>query len=185
MTETPVSTAPSVCAPLPEPCGRVYRRDGRTVVALRDEIDIATAALIGPALDGATSQDTPQLVVDLTEVSFLDCSGLNLLCRARRRALDRDGRFWLVCDCPRILRLLRAGRLHDLFRPVATPDEAFRRAAAPDDAPRAAESAAATGSRPGTEVGPAHPPSALSRAPRPAGRGSGELSLARPRTRRT
>ncbi|WP_406455015.1 STAS domain-containing protein [Streptomyces sp. NBC_00876] len=126
MTERPAPTASPALVPLPEPCGRVYRRGGRTVVALRDEIDIATAALIAPALDVATSDGAPQVVVDLTEVSFVDCSGLNLLHRARRRALDRDGRFWLVCGSPRILRLLRAGRLHDLFRPVATPDEAFR-----------------------------------------------------------
>ncbi|MFB7560605.1 STAS domain-containing protein [Streptomyces brevispora] len=125
MTERLSPTASHALLPLPEPCGRVYRRNGRTVVALRDEIDIATAALIAPALDVATSDGSPHVVVDLTEVSFLDCSGLTLLCRARRRALDRDGRFWLVCDCPRILRLLRAGRLHDAFRPVATPDEAF------------------------------------------------------------
>ncbi|MEU8508662.1 STAS domain-containing protein [Streptomyces brevispora] len=125
MTERLSPTASHALLPLPEPCGRVYRRNGRTVVALRDEIDIATAALIAPALDVATSDGSPHVVVDLTEVSFLDCSGLTLLCRARRRALDRDGRFWLVCDCPRILRLLRAGRLHDVFRPVATPDEAF------------------------------------------------------------
>lgn len=126
MTERLSPTASPAPVPLPEPCGRVYRRNGRTVVALRDEIDIATAALIAPALDGATADGSPYVVIDLTEVSFLDCSGLTLLCRARRRALDRDGRFWLVCGCPRILRLLRAGRLHDLFRPVATPDEAFR-----------------------------------------------------------
>lgn len=119
-----------VPALLPEPCGRVYRRDGCTVVALRDEIDIATAALIAPALDDATADGSPRLVVDLSEVSFLDCSGLTLLCRARRRALDREGRFWLVCACPRILRLLRAGRLHDVFGPVATPDEVFRTAGA-------------------------------------------------------
>lgn len=125
MTERLSPTASPAPVPLPEPCGRVYRRNGRTVVALRDEIDIATAALIAPALDIATSDGSPHVVVDLTEVSFLDCSGLTLLCRARRRALDRNGRFWLVCDCPRILRLLRAGRLHDVFRPVATPDEAF------------------------------------------------------------
>ncbi|MEU8628076.1 STAS domain-containing protein [Streptomyces sp. NPDC048669] len=125
MTERLSPTASPAPVPLPEPCGRVYRRNGRTVVALRDEIDIATAALIAPALDVATSDGSPHVVVDLTEVSFLDCSGLTLLCRARRRALDRNGRFWLVCDCPRILRLLRAGRLHDVFRPVATPDEAF------------------------------------------------------------
>ncbi|MEV0786281.1 STAS domain-containing protein [Streptomyces sp. NPDC050423] len=125
MTERLSPTASPVLVPLPEPCGRVYRRNGRTVVALRDEIDIATAALIAPALDVATSDRSPHVVVDLTDVSFLDCSGLTLLCRARRRALDRDGRFWLICDCPRILRLLRAGRLHDVFRPVATPDEAF------------------------------------------------------------
>ncbi|MFG3135606.1 STAS domain-containing protein [Streptomyces sp. NPDC048211] len=148
MTEISAPTASSVTAPLPEPCGRVYRRDGRTVVALRDEIDLATAALIAPALDGATSDGSPQLVVDLTEVSFLDCSGLTLLCRARRRVLDRDGRFWLVCGCPRILRLLRAGRLHDLFCPVATPDEAFRPApvASGDKVSPTAERAAPAGS---------------------------------------
>ncbi|MFF3173700.1 STAS domain-containing protein [Streptomyces sp. NPDC057900] len=132
MTERLSPTASPTLVPLPEPCGHVYRRNGRTVVALRDEIDIATATLIAPVLDCATSDGSPHVVVDLTEVSFLDCSGLTLLCRARRRTLDRDGRFWLVCDCPRILRLLRAGRLHDLFRPVATPDDAFAAREAPE-----------------------------------------------------
>ncbi|MEU8822727.1 STAS domain-containing protein [Streptomyces sp. NPDC048636] len=110
--------------PDPEPRAVLYRVGRCTVVELHGEIDIAGLARVGPQLDAAT--DTPALVVDLTPTAFFDCSGLGLLCRARRRVIERGGRMRLVCSHPLILRTLRAGGLAEVFRPVPTLAEALR-----------------------------------------------------------
>nr|WP_067082374.1 STAS domain-containing protein [Streptomyces hygroscopicus] len=97
-----------------------------TVVELHGEIDIAGVGIVGPGLDAATAGDEPAVIVDLRPTAFFDCSGLGLLCRAHRRVVERGGRMRLVCDNALILRTLRAGRLLDVLRPVATLDEALR-----------------------------------------------------------
>lgn len=103
-----------------------YRTGGYTVVELHGEIDIAGLGTVGPSLDAATTGDEPAVIVDLRPAAFFDCSGLGLLCRAHRRVGERHGRMRLVCDNALVLRTLRAGRLLDVLRPVATLDEALR-----------------------------------------------------------
>ncbi|MDP9613447.1 STAS domain-containing protein [Streptomyces demainii] len=103
-----------------------HRVGAYTVVELHGEIDIAGVGSVGPGLDAATAGDEPAVIVDLRPTAFFDCSGLGLLCRAHRRVMERGGRMRLVCDNALILRTLRAGRLLDVLRPVATLDEALR-----------------------------------------------------------
>ncbi|WP_327087529.1 STAS domain-containing protein [Streptomyces viridochromogenes] len=57
----------------------------------------------------------PDLVVDLRPVSFIDCSGLGVLCRTRNRVLARRGRLRLVIGSSRVLRILRAAGLGGVF----------------------------------------------------------------------
>jgi anti-sigma B factor antagonist len=100
-----------------------------TVVDLHGDLDIATAPAITARLDPLTATAHPDLVVDLREVTFVDCSGLAALCRARRRTLDRGGRLRLVVDSPRLLRTLRATRLVHAFDVYAAlPAEPVRQA---------------------------------------------------------
>jgi anti-sigma B factor antagonist len=86
-----------------------------TVVELHGEIDILAAPSVTAHLDTLTSAGRPQLVVDLRSVTFIDCSGLAALCRARRRALSRGGSLRLVVDDPRVLRILRLTHLSRAF----------------------------------------------------------------------
>jgi anti-sigma B factor antagonist len=88
---------------------------GTTVVELRDEIDIATAPPVSARLDVLTAVPHPDLVLDLRAVSFIDCSGLRVLCRARGRVLARHGRLRLVTDSPTFLRILRRTGLGGVF----------------------------------------------------------------------
>lgn len=88
---------------------------GTTVVELHGDLDIRAALSLRACLDELTDAVRPDLVVDLSEVSFVDCAGLGPLCRARRRALERHGRLRLVTDDDRILRLLRGTGLKDVF----------------------------------------------------------------------
>lgn len=84
-----------------------------TVVRLCGEIDILTATPLSVRLDALTAGPSPELVLDLRSVTFIDCSGLAALCRARKRTRIRGGRLRLVTGSPSILRLLR---LTDLAR---------------------------------------------------------------------
>ncbi|MFF4351251.1 STAS domain-containing protein [Streptomyces sp. NPDC001530] len=92
------------------------RAVGRAVVVeLYGEIDILTAAPISARLDVLTTAPQPELVLDLRGVTFIDCRGLALLCRARTRALNQGGRLRLVTSSPRILCLLRRTHLGQAF----------------------------------------------------------------------
>lgn len=96
-----------------------------TLVELHGDIDIAVVPWLVEQLDAATEAAAPCVVVDLRAVTFLDCSGLGLLCRARRRAREREGRLSLLCTDPAVLRLLRVTRLlraFDLLEPPCRPE---------------------------------------------------------------
>ncbi|TJZ58966.1 STAS domain-containing protein [Streptomyces piniterrae] len=97
--------------------------DGPVVVRLEGELDLPSAPATKRYLDSLTSGPRPDLVVDLTGVSFFDCCGIGILCRARRRALDRGGRLSLVVTDPRQLRILRKVGLEGAFEVLDTaPD---------------------------------------------------------------
>jgi anti-sigma B factor antagonist len=96
---------------------------GTTVVELRGEIDLRTAATLVARLDALTADPHPDLVLDLRPVSFIDCSGLGVLCRTRNRVLARHGRLRLVSGSARFLRILRCTGLAGVFEVHPLPPE--------------------------------------------------------------
>ncbi|MGW6907020.1 STAS domain-containing protein [Streptomyces sp. NPDC054940] len=88
---------------------------GTTVVELRGEIDLLAAPALAARMDALTAGRCPDLVLDLRAVSFIDCSGLGVLCRARNRVLARQGRLRLVAHNARFRRVLRLAGLADVF----------------------------------------------------------------------
>ncbi len=114
-------------SPVPYRHARSYLLHGVTVVEIRGTIDLSTVPEIQVHTDAATAPHRAEVIVDLRPVQFLDCSALGLLCGARRRAVERDGRLALVCVRPWHLRILEATGLRELFRPLATVEEALKR----------------------------------------------------------
>ncbi|MFD9634918.1 STAS domain-containing protein [Streptomyces violascens] len=114
---------------LPVPCGhaRSYLVRDITVVEIHGTIDLSTVPDIQVHTDAATAPHGAQVIVDLRPVEFLDCAALGLLCRARRRTLERNGHLMLVCVRPWHLRILQATGLRELFRPLATIQDALNR----------------------------------------------------------
>ncbi|MGW0570690.1 STAS domain-containing protein [Streptomyces tauricus] len=104
--------------PPANPYAHSHPGPGFTVVEVLGEIDMATAGALSEHLDALTSGGVPQLVVDLRQVEFFDCSGLRVLCRAERRAREHGGTLRLVSDQPRIHRLLHACGLLTRFPPL-------------------------------------------------------------------
>jgi anti-sigma B factor antagonist len=99
-------------------CARSRRSGAYLVVEVRGEVDIATEELLAEHLLAVTAGPEPDVLVDLRRLDFLDCSGLRVLCRAEARARERGGRLRLVCEGPRVPRLLRAAGLMGRFPPL-------------------------------------------------------------------
>jgi anti-anti-sigma factor len=71
------------------------RRAGRHSLTLRGELDSATAQDVEAALQKACSGETSEIALDLSEVTFMDSSGLLAVVRGYRMC-RRTGRGFMV-----------------------------------------------------------------------------------------
>lgn len=105
---------------------RVEPFPGCVVVSAGGEID----AHYSPSLDRAlrsAMQSSASVVVDLTEVSFIDSSGIGALIRARTLADETGGSVYLV-DPPTMVRKILVGtQLQQSFVVCDSLDEALGR----------------------------------------------------------
>ncbi|MFC6082534.1 STAS domain-containing protein [Sphaerisporangium aureirubrum] len=77
------------------------------IVRLTGEIDIFTSEALRRRLLGALRSTVGSLVVDLSEVSFCDASGLAVLVGVQHRARARGVAFALRSPRPQMSRVLR------------------------------------------------------------------------------
>ena len=73
-------------------CARASRSNGTAVVAVHGDVDLYTAPRLWETIDAATTEIPRELVLDLTDVRFLDSSGLSVLVRAHKRLRPVDGK---------------------------------------------------------------------------------------------
>ena len=91
---------------------------GWTVLELSGEIDCAAVDSVEWQLSGTLGPHCADLVVDLSEVDFLDAAGLHLLERAHARAGALGGGLRLVCPPGRVrdrIRVLSGERRLPIF----------------------------------------------------------------------
>jgi len=95
----------------------VKAEDGGSTTSfkLRGSLDLATAPTVRAALSEANEKAGHHLVVDLTQLEFLDSTGLGVLIGAHRRALERGGSFRVVITDGPISRLLNITGLIAVF----------------------------------------------------------------------
>jgi anti-sigma B factor antagonist len=100
---------------------RVEERDSCAVVVAAGEIDLATAAALGEALQFAAER-TGRVVIDLESVTFMDATGVDVLVRARGDSGDHSV---CVVSPPSIVRkVLRITALDDVIPVYDTRDGA-------------------------------------------------------------
>ena len=83
---------------------------GVTVMTIRGELDMNTAPDLERSLDAASAQESPAILIDLSECEFIDSTGVALIIRAWQK-VDRDGgdgngRLVLCCPNSQVRRLL-------------------------------------------------------------------------------
>ncbi len=76
----------------------------RHVVSPHGEIDALTAPRLGRRLLDLAEEGKRLLVVDLSEVTFMDSTGISVILNALRHLGTKQGTLALVCPTERILR---------------------------------------------------------------------------------
>jgi anti-sigma B factor antagonist len=89
-------------------------REGVTLVVLGGELDIYTVAGFRQYLESIDPTSAP-LVIDLTDVTLLDSSGLGALVSLLNRVRAGDGRLGLICPHRRLRRVFEITGLRRAF----------------------------------------------------------------------
>ena len=93
----------------------VTREAGVTTVRVVGEVDLLTSVTLNRELEIAQEDGPEWLRIDLREVIFMDTSGVAVLIKARRRALEAGCRFSVKSASPAIQRLLEITGLASLL----------------------------------------------------------------------
>lgn len=98
----------------------VSSQDGAHTLALRGELDIATADQLTDALGTVSPGAGEQLVIDLTEVGFMDSTGLRVLIASNNEAREAGYELVIVTGESPAKRVLELTRMDEHMRVVAT-----------------------------------------------------------------
>ena len=102
----------------------VERAEAATLVALRGDLDLATAPELRECLVKIIDEGV-RIVVDLESVGFLDSAGLGILVGGLKRARTAGGELELVCSSHDVLKPLEITGLDRVFTIHSGRDEAF------------------------------------------------------------
>jgi anti-sigma B factor antagonist len=89
--------------------------EGRTVVSVVGEIDVYTAPRLREEIADLVAGGHYHLVVDMSEVEFLDSTGLGVLVGGLKKVRTHDGSLQLVCNQDRLLKIFRITGLAKVF----------------------------------------------------------------------
>ncbi len=101
------------------PCTFETRQVGEAIlVTAVGEIDIVGAAGLRTVLRAQLDAARPTVILDLSEISFLDSSGLGALISAQRQTRLFQGSLTLLSPSPFVARLLHVTSLDKVFRVI-------------------------------------------------------------------
>jgi len=97
------------------------------VITLTGELDVAGSALLEHEFERVLTDHEPAaLVLDLSELDFMDSTGLRLVVLADSRSREQSRRFALVKGNNDVHRVFEITRMVDRLEFLDSPDEAAR-----------------------------------------------------------
>ncbi|OQX96636.1 hypothetical protein B6I21_00385 [candidate division KSB1 bacterium 4572_119] len=103
---------------------KVLKKDGFAVVQLSGEIDVSVAPQLRNALKELIDSGTVNLVVDLSEVAFIDSSGLGIFVVAYKLAKTKEGTIRFAAARPEVLKVIKLTRLDKHLQLFETVEQA-------------------------------------------------------------
>ncbi|MBA2692395.1 MAG: STAS domain-containing protein [Rubrobacter sp.] len=101
----------------------VEERNGVSTLLLRGELDIVTIGKLARSLSEVESKETRTIVFDLTELDFIDSSGLRIIVAADTEARRAGGRVVVVEGREAVRRVFRHTLLDKRLTLVEDADE--------------------------------------------------------------
>jgi anti-sigma B factor antagonist len=98
----------------------------RTVVAAAGEIDLITAQRLENAADSALDQGAQDLWIDLSDVEFIDSTGIHALLQVRGRVQALNRRLAVICPVSPLRRAFELTGLAEALPLYTSRDEAHR-----------------------------------------------------------
>ena len=99
--------------------------DDTTVIALSGEVDLYTAPEFKQQLLETIGQGAKEVVVDLSDTTFIDSTTLGVLVGGVKRLRTNDGQLSLVCSDRNITKIFEITGLDRVFAIHATRAEAI------------------------------------------------------------
>ena len=92
------------------------RAGSGAMVRVAGEVDIQTSPVLHEHLTRVLDEGHTSIVVDLTDVSFLDSTGLSVLIAGLKRCQGSGGDLRVASPQPNVRRVLEVTGLADVFR---------------------------------------------------------------------
>ena len=86
-------------------------RPGETVLRAIGEVDVMTVQTLADSLSAAVRQTEGDVVVDLSETTFLDSTGLHVLLGWQRRLAQRSRSLRVICGQGPVRQVIETARL--------------------------------------------------------------------------
>lgn len=94
------------------------------ILHVAGEVDVYTAPSLRERLVDLVADGHVKIVVDMSDVDFLDSTGLGVLVGGLKRVRSQDGALAIVCTAERILKIFTITGLDTVFSIHATVEEA-------------------------------------------------------------
>jgi anti-sigma B factor antagonist len=99
--------------------------EGTHLLAPSGEVDVVTAPKLGRRLLALLEEGKRRLVVDLSDITFIDSAGIGVLLNARRQICHRHGELVVVCPNERVRRSFQIMGLTEHLRIYRSRREAL------------------------------------------------------------
>jgi anti-sigma B factor antagonist len=107
------------------PASPTPRRDRSNVLPLKGEIDLHVSPSVTASLDGIIDKKPERLVVDLSDVTYIDSAGLAALIQAMQKVEAYGGKFLLAGLQETVRSIFEISRLDQVFQIFPDADAAL------------------------------------------------------------
>jgi len=111
---------------------RTYQLEENSVVEVVGDIELSNALQLRTDLRSACEQEACRVIVDMSQVTFIDSTGIGVLVGALKRTREQNGWFALVCPQPRVRRVFEITGLLQALPLYQSMEQALGKETPPD-----------------------------------------------------
>ncbi len=104
---------------------RTKQVEGTEIVEVSGELEMHAAPELRAELQRVCAGEKPSVLIDLSQVSFIDSTGIGVLVGGLKRAREAGGALVLVCPVPRLRRIFEITGLLQALPMYQTREEAL------------------------------------------------------------